>query len=281
MATSMIKTVTLLTFIVVVQSAPTKTFDAKHLEDIYEACQETRIDQFCFGGRDDDRAFPEGTGCLRRKDCHAVVTGHRSGNTIEWTLLMDLDSGSEALVFQLISFGSVTTKADLRVFVVSAGSHVLVDAVDNNGKQIRIDSTNGKDIYKVKDLSVIKSGKTSPRMLMARLTSPTVISFTPNSWNVDTGRYCNAILYRRPKSSDSLVTYSANFYKFFDRGLPSKAITKKPTKPKKTPKKPKDKAETGFPGHPGTRSASRLECGQTIGLFTLVALSVFVSCLMQ
>lgn len=282
---------------------PTKIIEAKHLDIIYDSCQSTTFDKFCIGQRGWDNGFPEGTDCLGQRNCQALLTGHRNGKKIEWLLLLALDKEAAEVRF-VVKTPSKVGLHDVSVRLKSDDDKAVVGAIDDNFKEVAIDSTNNQDMFKFVDSALIeRATPTSPRILMARLTSPTVIRFVPISWNVDTSQETTTSLEHISKSGIRKSSYAIDT-RMFDRATATTTTTtrrtttttkakkttttttttKKPTKPTKTPKtkKPKNKSNTRFPGRPTTNnSSSRLTGGRAIGLITLAAIAVLVSMCMQ
>lgn len=221
MSTTMIIALVLLTFVVTGQSSlPAKTLDAQYLDDIYDGCQVTTFDKFCLGGEGSTKAYPEGTDCLERRNCQALVTGHQTGSTIEWVLLVVLYSEVESVTFDLES-----SKGAVRVAMYRDDDEVEVSVSDKISNQTIVsDSAKDIGVFKLVETLVIN---TSPPMLMARLTSPTVIRYDPISIKVDT---------TQPVDIDLVIftETDANLYSFEDVSIFDRKVLE--DQPRRRPK---------------------------------------------
>lgn len=165
----------------------TRTVPASHLDAIYDSCQSTTINKFCFGGKANETAFPEGHGCLKDRDCDVLIHAIRgeknsSDGHVDWQLCVQ----------QVRAVGALFVISKEQVQDSNGSLRNIAAAVYNDGKESwtsastgDLEPINATDVFEnILAIKEMVNVTTTPPVACVMFTSPVVMKF-PGGLEID------------------------------------------------------------------------------------------------
>lgn len=265
----------------------TRYFDAHHLIGVYNNCQSPDNGTFCMGSKAAATGFPEGHGCLKDRDCDAIMLATRESkpshknSTILWTFYLKRVPELESLHghFYLMSTASAISKTpsdfDPNVLLMANEGTILdppgrlsVVGTNEKGRHVitNLDKKHAETLYHFKDTAIVNGSSKSLEMVLLSFTSPDIISCPPLKYKVNTQKDVFPVMVTT-YSENQVITSNAHqpsAIKLFARGayVPTKIN------------------ETTVPGQskmPSTLPSSGRSNKQNIGLASLMAIATVTS----
>lgn len=160
------------------------------LDEVYENCQVERPKHFCLGAKANETAFPEGRGCLKDKDCEAIVYAiqldvpDNKNRSIRIVMVLPRTTTPTQGLFSFSKTRS-ELKFDTRKSKILMPPNVLIV-----GSAIKYTDDNSEDKILPPDFeggylqeSEVEIDK--PPMIIYKFLAPSVINYPPIKYSVD------------------------------------------------------------------------------------------------